>query len=237
MNRTCPICGTSMEGRAPYAITCDRKCKRKYDRQRPSHTAQVERYKEARKNAGTLGKVMSKQCVKCGNYGVRPDSLHCSLACKCDYANTKEVALYVAPPKQATLPPTEIPGWKKQVFVAGECPECGRYFVGPSKPGQLKFCSGDCSYRHHKRNAKHRRRALVKATRAGYVYRFEVYKRDNFTCKLCSLPIDMSLDRESNDAPSLDHIIPLSKGGMHTMDNLQTAHRLCNIYKSDLLMA
>lgn len=31
----------------------------------------------------------------------------------------------------------------------------------------------------------------------------------------------------------MDHIIPLARGGLHTEDNLQLAHYLCNVLKRD----
>jgi len=32
---------------------------------------------------------------------------------------------------------------------------------------------------------------------------------------------------------TIDHIIPLSKGGLHMMSNCQLAHRRCNSYKGN----
>jgi 5-methylcytosine-specific restriction endonuclease McrA len=34
-------------------------------------------------------------------------------------------------------------------------------------------------------------------------------------------------------APTVDHIIPLARGGSHTWDNVQLAHHLCNSLKGD----
>jgi len=48
--------------------------------------------------------------------------------------------------------------------------------------------------------------------------------RDNFTCKKC----DNSTHKESNLLLEIDHIIPLSKGGITMMDNLQTLCWKCN---------
>jgi 5-methylcytosine-specific restriction endonuclease McrA len=45
----------------------------------------------------------------------------------------------------------------------------------------------------------------------------------------------MSLPRTSKQGLTLDHVIPLSKGGTDTMDNLRPAHWLCNIKKSNKL--
>ena len=33
--------------------------------------------------------------------------------------------------------------------------------------------------------------------------------------------------------PTMDHIIPISKGGGHTWENVQVAHRVCNLNKSN----
>ena len=48
--------------------------------------------------------------------------------------------------------------------------------------------------------------------------------RDNFTCKICSL----STSDEKNLLLEIDHIIPLSKGGKSTEDNLQVLCWRCN---------
>ena len=36
-----------------------------------------------------------------------------------------------------------------------------------------------------------------------------------------------------NNYPSIDHVIPVSKGGTHTWDNVKLAHRHCNTMKSN----
>ena len=51
--------------------------------------------------------------------------------------------------------------------------------------------------------------------------RWEVWERDNFTCKHC----------ESRRFLSIDHIIPESKGGDLSLSNLQTLCRNCNSKK------
>lgn len=58
--------------------------------------------------------------------------------------------------------------------------------------------------------------------------RHDLYERDGWTCHLCELPIDRDAHPNSDFAPSLDHLIPRSKGGSHDSENLKTAHRVCN---------
>lgn len=55
------------------------------------------------------------------------------------------------------------------------------------------------------------------------VNRREVLRRDNHTCQYCG----------SNKRLTLDHVIPLSRGGQHTWNNVVTACERCNQHKSD----
>jgi len=55
------------------------------------------------------------------------------------------------------------------------------------------------------------------------VNRREVLKRDHYTCQYCG----------SSKRLTLDHVIPRSKGGTHTWDNVVTACERCNSQKGD----
>ena len=56
-------------------------------------------------------------------------------------------------------------------------------------------------------------------------------------CGICGKPVDFSLKYPHPLSPTIDHIIPLAKGG-HPSDlaNLQLAHFCCNRQKSNRLM-
>jgi hypothetical protein len=57
--------------------------------------------------------------------------------------------------------------------------------------------------------------------------RFEVFKRDSFTCQYCSAkPPSVPLE--------VDHIVPISRGGINEIENLITACFDCNRGKSDV---
>ena len=56
-------------------------------------------------------------------------------------------------------------------------------------------------------------------------------------CALCGKPVDFSLKYPHPLSATIDHIIPVSKGGHPTdISNLQLAHRCCNRAKSDKLL-
>lgn len=52
-------------------------------------------------------------------------------------------------------------------------------------------------------------------------------ERDKWTCGICHRKI-----RRREDA-SPDHIVPLSRGGEHVLENLQAAHKKCNYSKGN----
>ena len=60
--------------------------------------------------------------------------------------------------------------------------------------------------------------------------RFQVMRRDNFTCQQCGA----SPAKNPSVELHLDHIFPWSKGGQTTYDNLQTLCSNCNLGKSNL---
>lgn len=61
----------------------------------------------------------------------------------------------------------------------------------------------------------------------------DVYDRDEWTCGLCRLPVDAGLPWPHPMSASVDHILPLSQGGSHTLANVQCAHLSCNSRKRD----
>lgn len=57
-----------------------------------------------------------------------------------------------------------------------------------------------------------------------------IIKRDGLRCHICGKKIRSRKDLH------FDHIIPLSKGGKHSMDNIACAHAACNLRKNDKVL-
>lgn len=60
-----------------------------------------------------------------------------------------------------------------------------------------------------------------------------VYNKFNGICVGCGDKLTFDCEAISNKYPSIDHIIPLSKNGTHTWNNVQLMCRICNCMKSD----
>jgi hypothetical protein len=58
-----------------------------------------------------------------------------------------------------------------------------------------------------------------------------VFEKNNWICQLCNRPVSKLRDKRLVDSASLDHIIPISKGGEHSYANTQLAHLSCNLIK------
>lgn len=89
-------------------------------------------------------------------------------------------------------------------------------------------------YQQLHKAAKHRRK--VRLTNAGPTESFtdrEIYERDVWSCSICGEAVDSSLAYPHPRSASLDHIVPIARGGGHTRANVALAHLRCNIRKKD----
>lgn len=78
------------------------------------------------------------------------------------------------------------------------------------------------------RELQHRRRARLRGAAVGPIDLDALWTG---TCAICGRDLDRALRHPDPESPTVDHIIALARGGTHTQDNLQWAHRVCNIRK------
>lgn len=120
------------------------------------------------------------------------------------------------------------------------CIECGEEFLSVSV---IKLCSDKCRRKRGNRLRELNRRLKLKENgEVDYSITLDkLIKRDKKVCKLCGEKVnkkDYVTTEEGyfiagNSYPSIDHILPVARGGTHTWDNIQLAHRSCNAEKSD----
>lgn len=88
-----------------------------------------------------------------------------------------------------------------------------------------------------RRATYHRRRAQKVTTAVEPIRPMDIYQRDMWICGLCSTPVNPDAVWPDSMSASLDHILPLSKGGSHTHENVQISHLVCNISKGNRVAA
>lgn len=71
-----------------------------------------------------------------------------------------------------------------------------------------------------------RHAALKRSAQVGKVSYDRILERDGMHCYLCDSDIP-------EDVLSFDHVVPLSRGGAHSEDNIKPAHVSCNCRKRD----
>lgn len=112
----------------------------------------------------------------------------------------------------------------------GECDECGTLFAVP-RP--RRFCSQVCQ---HKSGRRVRRQKEAIALRhpdpenaiIEIITIRQIVARQGLVCGICGGPLE---DRPYTGLPddiTIDHIVPYSEGGHHTLDNVRLAHNGCN---------
>ena len=115
------------------------------------------------------------------------------------------------------------------------CPVCGTVTY------RNKYCSDACARKVANAAGEIRRRNLLKSAIVDKDISLEgLFRRDKGVCSLCGKRCDYEDYTVTRGVfiagdwyPSIDHIIPLAKGGLHSWDNVQLAHRRCNWEKSD----
>lgn len=67
----------------------------------------------------------------------------------------------------------------------------------------------------------------IKETRSKQFIRKQLINKNGAICSLCDKPIETMKDC------TIDHIVPISKGGLTTIENCQLAHRDCNLNRGN----
>lgn len=210
---TCPVCDLHVpaKGRTgPQPTYCSVKCQRKANYARlMERRSRQSRRKPARKIA----------CADCGSTfeAARLDARFCSRKCLQRWGRKNE---------------------------NGECSEadcergvrakglCNKHYKAVLRAdGRI---STKMEWTDARREAYHKRRALKKGASTGEpVLLAEIAERDAWMCGLCAEAVDPELTWPDPLSKSLDHVMPLTRGGAHDPSNVQLAHLRCNTAKGN----
>ncbi len=219
----CAICGAAFTKTTSLHIYCSKYCY---------------------KRAGYLvkrGPIPARGCAECGTRlpaltvkGDRADRRYCSKRCikAADYRRHRTVIRARQNARHAATHPRR----------PAICNGCGVRFL--AKRVDSKFCSLVCFWSWFSKTPKRqadmrttsRKREAIKrgASTAERVDAVVVFARDGWRCQLCGAETPKSKlgKRSEPRAPTVDHIVPLSRGGAHSYRNVQCACLSCNLKKS-----
>ncbi len=200
----CRECGTIRDRERMYAGTCC-KCGGKFEAssRRQKYCGRGCGGKSSR--AAQLAVIHLLRCTACNmNYTTNdPRRKQCGTACKQWSVKYPDVIR----------------------LLDRECKHCLTPFRAST--AARRYCRTECSARA----GKIRRRAQEAGAFIEEVSKGVVARRDNWRCQLCRKRVDPKLRHPHPMSWSLDHIIPISRGGEHSYANTQLAHLGCNVSK------
>lgn len=244
--RICEFCGIEFLSKTVATRFCSNKCK---DKQRTSKPSIESQCKMCGKHFLAKRRCRSDYCSsKCANKFVNKLRLE-ALALK-RIGNKKAITRGIKTLIElASLLRIQRRNNKNFGSTVGKkyhknCKSCGIRFTYIQEQGCPPYYCNDCRKNKKievrlkgKRIAKAKRRAKERCVRADKIDPFDIFDRDEWTCKICGCKTPKhKRGTYDPDAPELDHILPLSKGGEHKILNVQCACRKCNQSKGNKLL-
>jgi 5-methylcytosine-specific restriction endonuclease McrA len=111
------------------------------------------------------------------------------------------------------------------------CLYCLVGFIG--KNTRQACCSATCRQRYESK----RRKLRLKGLTPKVIPVARIRQRDGDDCGLCGHRIDFTVAYPHPMAATIDHVIPITKGGAHAEENVQLAHARCNTSKGNRVAA
>lgn len=136
-------------------------------------------------------------------------------------------------------------GVRRRFELIKPCERCGRSFSVPRRGRrESRFCSVTCARKsalsEFERKQKKRAADAIRTARrrglqgagVGFDWRM-IADRDGWRCYLCGAEVLASLrGTYEAEAPEIDHVVPVARGGEHKPENVRLTHRRCNLRKA-----
>ena len=251
MQPSCPVCSTPIERKSlngPWPTYCGTSCRRTAAQQRARESGRYAATLE-RRRAQHVPTRYDKTCEHCSSAYVsrRIDQRFCSKACTT-----------AANERRCSRPGCDKPHRAKGLCStcynqqlqpdrhkasATACTVCGDTVHRPRRADRRPVCSVGCratlsgheatGYGYSWRDDAARRARLAGATVIELFDREQVFDRDGWTCRHCGQDVSLEVDALDPRSATVDHVVPLSRGGEHTLGNAQCLCLMCNSIKSD----
>lgn len=224
MNRICVVCGASFEAKTNRAKYCCTKCK--------NHSRFGKTFEAIREENKTL----KLEILKWYKKGKKDKEIAEQIGRSVTWVQKTRNAMGLPRQGYKEAQKREVHKQELAQIEVRFCKRCGSYFY-PIRINQL-YCSKACqkSVSHQVHDIKRKRR--VQEAYVDDIDLHELYRRDKGVCYLCGGLCDWNDVRYSHgiphalaNYPSREHIKPLSKGGLHSWENVRLAHIGCNSSK------
>ena len=224
----CKVCNKEFKPRSKTSKYCCNECYLQAHKRKEVISVCLTCGKEFVVSRDTKGKYCSKECLFL---------YQSKVACMCTELkrNIKQLTNEVDKLKQMMYK-----GLLKDSILLKrkkDCIICGKTFI--PKRTTIICCSSECS-KHYSQQQKDKR--IYKNGKPDLsITLHKLYQRDKGICNICGIVCDWQ-DIEvredgtlvaGNNYPSIDHIIPIAKGGKHEWNNVQLLCRYCNTIKRD----
>lgn len=219
---SCVQCGEKFDGggaRGPKPKYCSGPCRNraKWERQKAANPCPGCGQPMARRSTSSSADQRCRRCRTVSEHGTY--AMYKKHGCRCERcrkANTAEHARWRARRKRLGRP--------VKATARRGCDECGVSFLGRVDTGQ-RFCSPDCAKRAQGFSGTPR---VENRFRVSKRVRAEIYEEAGWKCALCESPVRPDESVHHPRYPTLDHIVPRSRGGSDDRSNLRLACRQCN---------
>ncbi len=117
---------------------------------------------------------------------------------------------------------------KRRVEYMKVCDVCGVPFT--TARSIQRYCTSVC-LRQGQNRSMMMRRSRMASTQVSPIVSATIFERDGWMCQICAVQVEQLRRWPDPWSASLDHVVPVSKGGSHTFENVQLAHLRCNMQK------
>lgn len=233
--RTCEVCGKEFvmphpsgkarRGEIRAGMFCSNKCRGKWQAKQANGCVSPEDpfKKKYGFKEGACCRLYIRRCPHCGELFARGKKRKfCSDECGRNYWLPGGVG-YEEELKRMREE------YEPQIKTEKICGQCGNLFMGHNRD---RYCSETCRQRARRLIKRYSNSNILRLHAEANGKRFnpiDVLVRDGWRCQLCGKKLKPKhRGTYRDDAPELDHIIPLAQGGEHSKRNTQCACRKCN---------